>query len=73
MSEISRRAALGRLAATGAVLGGAAVATRLAWDAGGFDLARSANERQVRDFRDARPGQGPVMAIAKSSHGSGAS
>ena len=67
MSQISRREALGRLAATGAVLGGAAVATRLAWDAGAFDLARSSNERQVRDFRSLGPGPEPVMAIAKSA------
>jgi hypothetical protein len=67
MSSISRREALGRLAAAGAVVGGAAVATRVRWDAGGFDLARSEKERQVRDFRTHAPGPAPVMAIAKSS------
>jgi uncharacterized protein (DUF362 family) len=66
MANVSRREALARLAASGAALGAAAVATKLTWDGGGFDLSRSDSERQVRDFQIAR-GSSPVMAISKSS------
>jgi uncharacterized protein (DUF362 family) len=62
----SRREAIQRLALTGAVLGGAAVATKLRFDPGGFDLTNPVGERQVRSFQ-VGPGEGPVMAIAKSS------
>jgi uncharacterized protein (DUF362 family) len=67
MAQISRREALGRLASAGAVLGGAAALAKVAYDRGGFDLTREANERQVRDFEVKRGGDSPVMAIAKSS------
>lgn len=66
MAKIPRREALGRIAASGAALAAASVATKLTWDAGGFDLFRSDRERQVRDFQT-KPDEGPVMAIAKSS------
>lgn len=66
MSSISRREALTRLGAAGAALGGSALAAKLAWDPGGFDLARLSAERQVRDF-GVKPGDTPLMAIAKSS------
>jgi len=66
MANVSRREALARLAQSGAALGAAAVATKLTWDRGGFDLSRSDSERQVRDFQIPR-GESPVMAIAKSS------
>lgn len=72
MSPISRREALGRLAVSGAVLGGAAVTTRLLWDPGGLDLSRSEKERQIRDFRVRAPGPDPVMAIAKNDTDPGA-
>jgi uncharacterized protein (DUF362 family) len=67
MSRISRREALGRLGAAGAALGGAGLVTKLLWDRGGFDVTRLDSERQVRDFGLKAPGDGPVMAIAKSS------
>lgn len=68
MANITRREALRRLAASGAVLGGAGALTQLTWDRGGFDLARSDKERQVRDFQLQNAAQAtPVMAIAKSS------
>ncbi len=64
----SRREAIKRLALSGAVLGGAAVATKLAYDKGGYGLSRPSGERQVRDFEVKKPPAGsPVMAIAKSS------
>src|SRR5688572_14555787 len=66
MAKLSRREAIQRLAVTGAVLGGTAVATKLAFDRGGFDVTRLESERQVRNFQVA-PGSSPVMAIAKSS------
>jgi uncharacterized protein (DUF362 family) len=63
----SRREALQRIALTGAVLGGAAVVTRLTYDPGGFDVSLPAGDRQVRDFQTRREGGAPVLAIAKSS------
>jgi uncharacterized protein (DUF362 family) len=47
----SRRQALVRLGSFAGVLGGAAVAGRLAWDQGGFDVVQSSATRQVRDYR----------------------
>ncbi len=66
MSDLSRRQALHRIAATGVVLGGSAVAAKLLYDPGGFGLEKMIGERQVRDFRGTL-GEGPKMAIAKSS------
>ncbi|MEZ4221889.1 MAG: DUF362 domain-containing protein [Polyangiaceae bacterium] len=66
MTDPSRREALQRILKTGAVLGGSALAARLAYDAGGFGLAQGQGERQVRDFRSAADDQ-PKLAIAKSS------
>jgi uncharacterized protein (DUF362 family) len=63
----SRREALRRIAATGAVLGGAGVLSALRFDRGGYDLAVPEGDRQVRDFQ-VRAGQGPVYSVAKSSH-----
>jgi uncharacterized protein (DUF362 family) len=63
----NRREALQRLAMTGAVLGGAGVLARLAWDAGGYELTTPAGERVVRDFRGDDRSAPAVMAIAKSS------
>jgi uncharacterized protein (DUF362 family) len=54
------------LAATGIVLGGAAVAAKLRFDPGGFGLAAGAGERQVRDF-GVKNGESPILAIAKST------
>ena len=62
----SRREAIQRLALTGAVLGGAAVTAKLAFDPGGSSLATPEGERQVRDFQ-IKAGESPVLAIAKSS------
>ncbi len=70
MSDSSRRDALKRIALSGAVLGGAALTTKFAFDRGGFGLAEAAGERQVRDFRIHMPSAskpGPTLAIAKSS------
>src|SRR5512145_2436306 len=66
-NRISRREALSRMGATGAVLGGAALATRLAWDAGGFELSQAQGQRQVRSFETQKVAERPLMAIAKSS------
>jgi len=63
----TRREALQRIGIAGAVFGGAALAARAAFDAGGFELSRPAGERQVRDFRVNGAGPAPIMAIAKSS------
>lgn len=62
----SRREAIKRVALAGAVLGGAAAASKLVFDPGGFNLATPEGERQVRDFQ-IKQGDSPVMAIAKSS------
>ncbi len=62
----SRRDALKRIALSGAVLGGAAVTTKLAFDPGGFGLEALDGERQVRDFQ-VDESAGPVLAISKSS------
>jgi uncharacterized protein (DUF362 family) len=67
---VSRREAIRRVALSGAVLGGAAIVGRLRFDGGGYDLSVPEGERQVRDFSAAR-GEGPVMAIAKSSKDAG--
>ncbi len=64
----SRREAIKRLALTGVVLGGAAAATKLTFDRGGYGLSRPSGKRQVRDFEVGKsPTGSPVMAIAKSS------
>lgn len=63
----TRRQALQRIGLTGAVLSGSAVAARLAYDPGGFELSRPVGERQVRDFRVSAPGPALQMAIAESS------
>jgi len=67
MANISRREAITRLAAAGAVLGGAAAAAKLCFDRGGFDLTHLESERQVRNFQVKHGGAEPVLAIAKSS------
>lgn len=61
-----RREVLTRLGTTAAVLGGAALTTKLTYDAGGFGLAAPSGERQVRDFQ-VKLADSPLMAIAKSS------
>ncbi|HVJ15094.1 MAG TPA: DUF362 domain-containing protein [Polyangiaceae bacterium] len=65
--RISRREALTRVGVTGAVLGGTALATRLTWDAGGFELSQAEGQRQVRSFEIGKLAEKPVMAISKSS------
>lgn len=62
----SRRQALKQIATTGAILTGAGVLTRLAYDPGGFGLADPSGERQVRSF-EVKGGESPTLAIAKSS------
>jgi uncharacterized protein (DUF362 family) len=63
----TRREALQRIGIAGAAMGGSALAARLTYDAGGFELTRPLGERQVRDFQIRSAGPPPVMAIAKSS------
>src|SRR5262245_43787589 len=65
---LGRREALRRIAAAGAVFGGAAAASRFFWDPGGFDLSTPSGERQVRSFgTPPKAGERPVLAVAKSS------
>src|SRR5882724_12107344 len=69
MSDSSRREALKRIGLASAALGGAVVTAKLAFDPGGFGLARAAGAREVRDFRIHSPSStsDPVFAIAKST------
>ncbi len=64
--KTSRREALERIGLTGAVLGGAALTTKLLYDHGGYGLSAPPGERQVRDFR-LKGDPKLKMAIAKSS------
>jgi len=63
---VSRREALSRILAAGAVLGGASAGARWAFDRGGFDLSAPNGQRQVRNF-GGRSAGAPMFAIAKSS------
>ncbi|HZU85190.1 MAG TPA: DUF362 domain-containing protein [Polyangiaceae bacterium] len=64
----SRREALVRLGSMAGVLGAAAAAARLTWDHGGFDVARSAAVRQVRDYRvKERDADHAELAIARAA------
>jgi uncharacterized protein (DUF362 family) len=66
--RISRRQLVQRVGATGIVLAGTAVLSRLRWDRGGYVEAQATGERQVRDFTIQSPGSGePQLAIATSS------
>jgi len=47
----SRREVVVRASSAVGALGAAAVASRLVWERGGFDVARSTAPRQVRDYR----------------------
>ena len=69
MSDPTRRDALQRIGLASLALGGAALTAKLAYDPGGFGLAKASGERQVRDFRIHHPSaaRDPVFAIAKSS------
>jgi uncharacterized protein (DUF362 family) len=65
---VSRREALLRIGAAGAVLGGTAAAARLLFDRGGYDVETPGGQRQVRSFASGQKlEQAPVFAIAKSS------
>jgi uncharacterized protein (DUF362 family) len=63
----TRREALQRIGAAGAVLGGSALAAGLLYERGGLELTRPTGERQVRDFNSKVPGPPPIYAIAKST------
>jgi uncharacterized protein (DUF362 family) len=66
----TRREVLVRAGKAAAVLAGASVLGRLAWDKGGFGLAAGEGARQVRDFRIADPGKGfAELAIARGVEG----
>jgi uncharacterized protein (DUF362 family) len=65
--SVSRREALGRIRAAGAVMGGASAAARWAFDRGGFDLSTPDGARQVRSFAATGAAGVPAFAIAKSS------
>ena len=64
---ISRREAMKRLGAAGLAVGGVGAITKLAWDRGGYDLAKSGGNPTTRDFRLGGDGSLPSIAIAKSS------
>ena len=53
--RLPRRDALRRVGAAGLVLGTAGVLTRLGYDRGGLDLAKSTVKAQTRDYREANP------------------
>lgn len=66
----TRREVLTRLGATTGVLAGSAVLGRAVWDKGGFGVAESKADRQVRDYRLKDPGAGfAELAIAKGKEG----
>jgi uncharacterized protein (DUF362 family) len=66
--RLSRREVIQRVATTGAVLTGAAVLSRFAFDPGGYAVSLPAGERLVRDFRPSGTQVAPAqMAIAKST------
>jgi uncharacterized protein (DUF362 family) len=70
MDKLSRREALIRLGSAGLVLGGAGVAGRLLWDAGGFDVASKDGDRQVRDFGLKNPlNELSQLVVAKTADG----
>ncbi len=64
----TRREVLVRAGKAAAVLAGASVLGRLAWDKGGFGLAAGEGARQVRDFRIPDPGRDHAeLAIARGA------
>lgn len=65
--SVSRREALRRILAAGAVMGGASAGARLAFDRGGYDLSTPDGARQVRNFGSPGGAGAPMFAIAKSS------
>jgi uncharacterized protein (DUF362 family) len=66
----TRREVLVRAGKAAAVLAGASVLGRLAWDKGGYGLAAGEGARQVRDFRIADPGHDLAeLAIARGVEG----
>lgn len=63
----SRRELITRAGTTVGLLGAAAALSRLAWDHGGFDVARSSAPRQVRDYRVVeRDAEHAQLAIARA-------
>jgi uncharacterized protein (DUF362 family) len=64
---VSRREALRRILAAGAVLGGASAGARVVFDRGGYDLSAPNGARQVRNFGVPGGVGAPMFAIAKSS------
>ena len=66
----TRREVLTRIGATTGVLAGSAVLGRAVWDKGGFGVAESTQDRQVRDYRSKDPNRDfAELAIAKSKEG----
>src|SRR5579859_5200854 len=64
----SRREALTRLGTFAGVIGAATAGSRLVWDQGGFDVARSSAARQVRDYRQKeRDADHAELAIARAA------
>jgi uncharacterized protein (DUF362 family) len=64
----SRREMLVRTGGMAGVLAASAAAGRLVWDKGGFDVARSTEARQVRDYRIVeRDAQHAELAIARAA------
>ncbi len=64
---VTRREAIQRIGATTAVLGGASVLGRLAWDHGAFGVYQSALNAQTRDFRLGPLPDLPELAIATNT------
>jgi uncharacterized protein (DUF362 family) len=69
----SRREVLTRIGATTGVLAGSALLGRAVWDKGGFGVAESTQDRQVRDYRmkdpPPRSADFAELAIAKGVEG----
>ncbi len=64
----TRREVLVRTASMAGVLAAAAAGARAVWDKGGFDVARSVEARQVRDYRIvARDAKNAELAVAKAA------
>jgi uncharacterized protein (DUF362 family) len=68
VARVTRREMLVRTATTVGVLAAAAAGARALWDMGGFDVVRSGEARQVRDYRIVeRDAQNAQLAVARAA------
>ena len=68
--KVPRREAIGRIGAAGLVLGSAGLITKVAYDRGGLEVAKSGGRPQTRDYRETdAPGDRPQMVIARGGPG----